>query len=135
MTEFYDRDGNPLNLMQWARLFEDFEGYRNLRQTRITDAATGAQYLVSTVWLGNNQAYLGGPPLIFETMVFSEGPLDQQCWRYSTEAHALAGHDAAVLVVGATLTEPVPVDVTDQSPRPPRPRKAGTLPPDETPPR
>jgi hypothetical protein len=51
---------------------------------------------VSTVWLGINHSYWGGPPLIFETMVFCHFDhecdwLHEQC-RYSTKEQALRGH-------------------------------------------
>lgn len=50
---------------------------------------------VSTVFLGIDHAYSGGPPVLFETMVFG-GPLAEQCERYSTWDEAAAGHEAMV---------------------------------------
>jgi len=49
---------------------------------------------VSTVWLGLDHCFGDGPPVIFETMVFTtkESLDDLDCKRYSTEAEALAGH-------------------------------------------
>lgn len=47
--------------------------------------------LVSTVFLGLDHNFCGGPPLVFETMVF-RGPLDQEQVRYSTYTAAEAGH-------------------------------------------
>jgi hypothetical protein len=58
---------------------------------------------ISTVWLGLNHNFsLEGPPLIFETMIFSETgdlEMDEYCWRWSTEVQALAGHDQALALV------------------------------------
>jgi len=53
---------------------------------------------VSTVWLGLDHGYGGGPPLIFETMVFG-GAHDEDQWRYPTEVEALAGHAEICSVV------------------------------------
>lgn len=49
---------------------------------------------MSTVWLGIDHSFGSGPPLIFETMVFSSKDdfHDLDCERYSTETQALAGH-------------------------------------------
>ena len=62
---------------------------------------SGAKVHVSTVWLGLDHSYDGGPPLIFETMVFGGG-LDLEMERYSTEAEALAGHAAMCARVQAS---------------------------------
>lgn len=58
---------------------------------------------VSTVFLGlDHQFHPGGPPLIYETMVFDnrEGGrklgVDRYCDRYSTREQALAGHRGTV---------------------------------------
>ena len=51
---------------------------------------------VSTVHLPTDHNFaLGGPPLIFETMVFG-GPADGYVMRYATESAALRGHRRAV---------------------------------------
>lgn len=50
----------------------------------------------STVFLGcDHQWATGGPPLLYETMVFG-GPLDGETRRYPTRAEAAAGHAAMV---------------------------------------
>ncbi len=111
MIDFFDKDGNPLDLDTWARLYED-EDYRRIARTTIISAANPeVAYDVSTVWLGNNHAYSGGPPLIFETMVFGDGSLDLDCWRYTTEGQARRGHDDAITMVAATMDDPVIMDV------------------------
>src|SRR5262249_51135070 len=87
---YYDRQGTPIPLMEWARLFED-DDYKMLARTDLDDAIT-----VSTIWLGIDHGSLGRVPLIFETMVFGPTWCDLDCWRYATEAQALEGHTAAV---------------------------------------
>jgi hypothetical protein len=92
MPDYYDRQGRPLGLMEWARRFGTAE--RIVVQDRV------GPYWISTVWLGLDHAIFGGPPLIFETMIFVDGdssvPNVEYQQRYSTEATARAGHDQAV---------------------------------------
>lgn len=89
MSEYYDRQGNPMTLKQWAESFETRHDFKRVAQTTLPNGRW-----VSTVWLGLNHQYGDGPPLIFETMVFPSpddmGEMD--CERYSTEAEAIAGH-------------------------------------------
>jgi len=59
-----------------------------------TDVAGGSR--VSTVFLGvDHRHFGGGPPLLFETMIFG-GPLDLSCWRYASWDDAEVGHAMAV---------------------------------------
>ncbi len=98
MILYYDRKGQPLDLMEWARLHEDRD-YMIVAQHWIRG------WMVSTVWLGLNHNWIGsGPPVIFETMVFPPGDeagehgtmSEEYCERYSTEEAAQAGHDRAL---------------------------------------
>jgi hypothetical protein len=59
------------------------EKYKRVAQTALPDGKW-----VSTVWLGLNHAWNGGPPLIFETMVFTSLSdfTEIETRRYSTEA-------------------------------------------------
>lgn len=104
MIVHYDREGKPISMMEWGRLLAN-ETYK-----RVAEAQVGP-YWVSTVWLGIDHGFGGGPPLIFETMVFATGPdveglgPDLDCHRWSTKAEALAGHDEVVTLVRATLQE------------------------------
>ena len=91
MDRYYDRQGNPIDLMAWG---ESLETEKRVRETTLPDGKW-----ISTVWLGLNHNFCSpGPPLIFETMVFPKegeyGELD--CNRYSTEEEAIAGHEAMV---------------------------------------
>ena len=103
MADYYDRQGNPLTLMQWAKLVENFD-YKVVAQTEVGFDR------VSTIWLGLNHNWWGGPPLIFETMIFwfcpDQHDDEQECWRYPTEEAALAGHDQAVAYVKEHANEP-----------------------------
>lgn len=93
---YYNRAGEPIDLMQWAHLMEDHD-YKVVEQTVVND-----RWLVSTVWLGIDHGFLG-PPMIFETMVFAQGqPADDwEVRRYATEADARVGHADMVAVVEA----------------------------------
>lgn len=89
MGDYFDKDGNPIDLYEWARKHEDFE-YRSVANNE------NSRWRVSTVWLGlDHNFHDDGPPLIFESMVFPANPndwSDQDCRRYSTFAEAEAGH-------------------------------------------
>lgn len=50
---------------------------------------------VSTVFLGLDHAWGGGPPLLFETMIF-EGRYSEHMWRWHTRDEAVAGHLAVL---------------------------------------
>lgn len=76
--------------LKWARWFEDHDEERIVARDLVGDT------LVSTVFLGVDHAHAGGPPVLFETMVFSGDSLENAMWRYRTYDEAEAGH-AAVL--------------------------------------
>jgi hypothetical protein len=94
MNEFvmyYDRDGQPMEMMDWARALEKD------RTVEKTSMWFGLVH-VSTVWLGLNHSYLPGqPPLIFETLVFFKFGGTGEMRRYSTEQQALQGHHEVCL--------------------------------------
>jgi hypothetical protein len=88
VSYYYDRQGNPIDRMDWAINPAD----KIVAKTTLPDGK-----LVSTVWLGIDHQFGNGPPLIFETMVFpADSYSDLDCERYSTETEALAGHEAMV---------------------------------------
>jgi hypothetical protein len=92
----YILDGHcavPVDLMTWARWYEDAKDLRIVARTTI------AHVDVSTVFLGTDQRIDGeGPPLIFETMIFG-GPEDGYTARASTWEEAEKSHlDACALV-------------------------------------
>ncbi|HMF62078.1 MAG TPA: hypothetical protein VK595_16980 [Vicinamibacterales bacterium] len=74
----YDRDGEPIGLLEWVRRMEDL-AYRHVGKTVVDDVE------ISTVWIGS-------PPAIFETVVFG-GELNLTAERYPTLEAAEAGHE------------------------------------------
>lgn len=102
MGDYYRRDGTPYppgteGLLAWAFDFETLN--RRVDKTILSDGK-----IVSTMWIGLDMGH-GGPPLIFETMVFHEHQTpfefagrvrlireELDCRRYSTEEEAQAGH-------------------------------------------
>jgi hypothetical protein len=106
---YYDFDGNPIGVEEWAHLFKlkhtarraavNGESSPEDDPTRVGSDHVGDAW-VSTVWLGldHSMGLPGCPPLIFETMVFPTNSPDTEsyCRRYSTKEQARAGHEAVV---------------------------------------
>ena len=93
---FYGLDGEPITAEQYGQLAGDL-GARRVAADRIT--YPGGVLVVSTVWLGINHNFDdGGPPLIYETMVFADEESFEEtgCWRYPTRDAAEQGHEAVV---------------------------------------
>ena len=97
MSAYYDRQGKPMAMLDWAEALSD------INNKRVAEATLPNGYWISTVWLGIDHSFGHGLPLIFETMVFPHnkqddggkgvtnwGELDSK--RYSTEEEALEGH-------------------------------------------
>lgn len=100
---YYDRSGNKITLGRWSWLSEhkaENDYYRVAEDT--VDL-----YWVSTVWVGLDMGIPmpGIAPLIFETMTFLAGE-GQECYRWSSEARAIAGHDRIVAEVREQLSAP-----------------------------
>ena len=75
----------------------DKETYLNQteHQDRTVAKSNVGDYWVSTVFLGlDHQWEDNGPPLLFETMVFGKGPLDERQERCTTWEEAEAMHEA-----------------------------------------
>lgn len=86
------------NLLAWADWFETADTIvkRTTLGRKVLEPYALPPVTVSTVFLGLDRRFVGGgPPLLFETMVFG-GERDGAQWRYSTWDEAVAGHDAAV---------------------------------------
>jgi hypothetical protein len=96
---YYDRQGRLVSAAQWQARFNDAR-YKIVARDRVNG------WLVSTVWLGLDYSFGSGPPLIFETMVFSPGndPEEEYCDRYATEAQARAGHRYALAHLAERIT-------------------------------
>jgi hypothetical protein len=78
------------DLIAWATWFETAD--RTVARTEIGDV------LVSTVFLALDHNWGPGLPELWETMIFG-GAHDEEQWRYSSRADAVAGHAAAVALV------------------------------------
>lgn len=81
-------------LMEWVEWYENPE---NRRIAQIKIKAKGIR--ISTVFLGLDHSFDGGPPLLFETMIFG-GEHDGYCERYVTYEEAEIGHQKAVKICG-----------------------------------
>jgi hypothetical protein len=90
----YVLDGNqirPVSLMEWGRWYETHGPEKHIGLTQVGDVE------VSTVFLGLDHSHtLAGPPVLFETMTFGGGQVDQWQWRYHTRAEAERGHATIV---------------------------------------
>lgn len=99
---YYDVDGKPLEVLEWAALFEQRRaggGWWQIGYTEIGEA------MVSTVWCGIDHNFFDdGSPLIFETLVRG-GPLDGEIERYSTKQEAADGHARWVAAVDQAACE------------------------------
>lgn len=89
---YYDRSGKPLDLLEWGQQLQD----PHYKRVKVTKLWWGG--IVSTVWLGlDHQWQPGGPPLIFETMVFTWNGGDMGFQdRYTTCEHAEREHEEIV---------------------------------------
>jgi hypothetical protein len=94
MANYWDMDGNEIQVDEWSRLFEDEN--RFVATTEIAEKAVG----VSTVWIGLSwmlEVDEGRKPLIYETMAFADDSYDDLgCWRWESREDALAGHKRIV---------------------------------------
>lgn len=97
MRYVLDEKGNPKpepDLMKWAKFFED-------RKKRVVQQDViqrdGQEILVSTVFLGLDHNFIsGGPPILYETMIFGLPSMEGYQERYVTKEAALIGHAKAL---------------------------------------
>lgn len=93
MNDYYIlEDGKPKlepDILKWDQWFE--------KNDRHIDKTENDKYMISTVFLGIDHSFGGGPPLLFETMVFKHGDWDDlDCIRYSSIKDAREGHKTVV---------------------------------------
>lgn len=82
MTNFRSRKGEPMELLEWAKAFEEDE----IRQVALDHVGP---YMISTIWLGIDEPLLAR--CLFESVAFLDGVRVEE--RFSdTEAEALAEH-------------------------------------------
>jgi hypothetical protein len=84
--------------MAWARWID---GDHQKRVVSVTPVGDGR---VSTVFLGLDHSFAGGPPVLWETMVFDVEGLDGEQDRYTSHADAVAGHAQMVARAQAHIT-------------------------------
>jgi hypothetical protein len=92
MSDTYILKGHkpvPVELEVWSRWFATAD--RQVRDTARDDVR------VSTVFMGIDHGF-GGPPVLFETMLFVNGS-SVDCERYATWDEAAAGHERWVMQV------------------------------------
>jgi len=86
------KDGVPVkteNLMAWAEWFETAD--RTIEKTILPSGS------VSTVFLALDHCFNGGPPVLYETMIFCPGlRCDEEQRRYSSLSDARDGHQDMV---------------------------------------
>ena len=97
MADYYDKQGKPIDDVQYVRLKSDVSYWR-VAHDKVADSE------ISTVWLGYispvYRMFRAELLPLFETMVFS-GPLEDERVQYATLEQAQAGHAAMVARVHA----------------------------------
>jgi len=87
------------DIRAWAKWFEE-PANRVVKQDHIGET------FVSTVFLGIDHNWLGGTPILFETMIF-DSPLEiESQWRYHTWDEAEAGHQKVTELVRQMYNDP-----------------------------
>lgn len=98
MTKFLyilnaDAEPEPCDdLLRWGQWFEQDER-RVVRKN--TFPVGDSEVTVSTVFLGLDHSWQGGPPVLWETMIFGGDHEDEQ-WRYTSRDEAIANHEQIV---------------------------------------
>lgn len=92
MSQYYILDGRTpvpvTDTLTWAAWFESNKRHVAVSKSKLTPAR------VSTVFLGLDHSWNGGPPILFETMIFG-GRFDGYQERCSTWEEAEIMHNAA----------------------------------------
>jgi len=131
---YYNHEGEVISLDEWSALISLPEYKIVARdQVFVRDAHSQIDYeegtarmrgvvSISTVWLGLDHSWWGGPPIIFETMIFG-GAHDEAQWRYATHLEAIQGHaDAVALVRREAHLINSPIEAENPAPEPPSDR-------------
>lgn len=88
------------DVVEWATTFERLtDEQRTVGVDKVGDTT------ISTVFLGVNYRFVGGPPLLFETMTFPDSRLLD---RYTTWDEAVQGHARHVADIRAELVGSTP---------------------------
>lgn len=89
---WYGLNGEPITTREANELLGDSNRRRIGHASITTDRG---RVTVSTVHLVLNHSFMGGPPVLWETMTFG-GPLDDEQNRYTSAEAARTGHEEAV---------------------------------------
>ncbi len=131
-VEYCMPDGTPMRgtldqqTLQWGKMRQRSKNFDSpsgldpelFMKTRLRWMNLDA--IINTSWIGINMAVLGGPPLIWETMIATDAGWTDLQWRYATQNAAKIAHRTIVdVLVAAGMTE---VDLL-ALPRPQRPTR------------
>ena len=86
---------------RWALWYGGSAARRVVRQQSFLSPKTGHVVYISTVFLGIDHAFMGGPSILWETMVF-QGDDTREQRRYRSKAEAIEGHNQLVRAYGGT---------------------------------
>lgn len=89
-----DDNGDPVpctDVLEWARWFEAAGEKRQLARDEL------GEVLISTIFLGIDHSWSGGPPILWETMIF-DGQGDEYQERAATKEEALENHYMAIQI-------------------------------------
>jgi hypothetical protein len=86
--KYYNLDSKEITREEWKKLRREIGN--KIKRDIVGD------FLVSTIWLGMNHAFMSDKIEIFETMVFLNFPKDIYCQRYATKEDAIKGHNKIV---------------------------------------
>lgn len=87
---YYNMKGNPISLLEWGDLFENFSN-------RFIKKDVVGKYVITTVWIGIDD--FNDPPNIFESMIFCDDQSDELhefACVYSNKEMAENGHEKLV---------------------------------------
>lgn len=113
---YFDPDGKPITVEQWADLRDSLGKNMIVRRHTITDRSTPTWTIfVTTAWWGIAPTPGEDPPRIFDTEVFQVGhagpprPVNWAAERHAwaTATAATAGHAEVVERIAGGLSEPV----------------------------
>lgn len=96
MKDYYIPDGQNQHIQ--VTMEEYFRWHRSLPEATKTRIGTKVarsmigDITVSTAFLGTDHGFGGGPPLLYETMIFG-GERDEETTRYTTWGNAVTGHE------------------------------------------
>lgn len=94
----WDRQTDTLTKHEIHELIRNPKLIENIEDQRRVGSMMLPGFWISTVFLGIDHNWSGGPPICFETMIFPKNGNLSECYmtRYHTGKEAKAGHDRVV---------------------------------------